>query len=84
MMNKVEINLTNIFSKIFCDNMIENSCEKINLAYIHKESCPSIFVKNILNCSVFYPKKLIIKIRNFCDQIKHKVINMICSLIEQS
>ena len=50
-----------------------------------KESCPSLFVKNILDWNIPDPNaKSITEIRNIRDQIKHKVNDLIYSLAEES
>ena len=61
--------------------MIENSLKTINMGCMNKESCPSLFVKDVLDWNIYDPKgKSLDEIRIIRDQIKFKVLNLINSL----
>jgi len=63
--------------------MIESSFKTINMGCMNKESCPSLFVKDVLDWDVSDPKeKSIDEVRKIRDKIKTEVINLIDSLEE--
>ena len=67
--------------KILSNTMIENSHKIVNMGCMDKESCPSIFVKDVIDWNVSDPKtQSIEQVRIIRDQIKSKVLNMIDSL----
>ncbi len=69
--------------KLLSDTMIENSFKTVNMGCMDKESCPSLFVKDILDWNISDPKeKSIDEVRKIRDQIKNEVMNLIDSLKE--
>ena len=65
--------------------MIESSFKTINMGCMDKESCPSLFVKKVLDWNISDPnEKSIDEVRKIRDQIKTKVMNLIDSLEEYS
>ncbi len=80
-MKEIGIDMLEQSPKILSNTMIENSHTIVNMGCVDKESCPSIFVKNVIDWNVSDPKtQSIEQIRIIRDQIKSKVLNMIDSL----
>jgi len=84
-MNEIEIDLDEQQPKLLSNNMIESSFKTINMGCVNKESCPSLFVKDILDWDISDPKeKSIDVVRKIRDQIKTEVMNLIYSLEENN
>ncbi|NRA05327.1 MAG: arsenate reductase ArsC [Nitrosopumilus sp.] len=80
-MKEIGIDLDTQSPKILSNSMIENSHKIVNMGCMDKESCPSIFVKDVIDWNVSDPKtQSIEQVRIIRDQIKSKVLNMIDSL----
>jgi protein-tyrosine-phosphatase len=80
-MKEVGIDITNQKPKLFSNEMIENSIKTVNMGCMDRESCPSLFVKDILEWNIEDPKgKTIEEIRKIRDQIKFKVLTLIKKL----
>ena len=80
-MKEIGIDLDDQQPKLLSNNMIENSFKTINMGCMNKESCPSLFVKDVLDWDIPDPKeKSIDEIRKIRDQIKTEVMNLIDSL----
>ena len=63
--------------------MIDNSSKTVNMGCMDKESCPSLFVKDILDWNISDPKeKSLDEVREIRDKIKSEVLNLIKSLEE--
>ena len=55
--------------------MIKNSNKTVNMGCMDKESCPSLFVKDVDDWNMDDPKgKSIDDVRKIRDQIKHNVL----------
>jgi len=82
-MKEIGIDLDNQLPKLLSNSMIENSFKTINMGCMDKESCPSLFVKDVLDWNVSDPKeKSIDEIRKIRNTIKSEVINLINSFEE--
>lgn len=82
-MNEIGIDMTNPQPKLLSNSMIENSFKTVNMGCMDKESCPSLFVKDILDWNISDPKeKSLEDIRIIRDKIKSEVLNLIKSLGE--
>jgi len=80
-MQEIGIDLDEQVPKLLSDSMIESSFKTINMGCMDKDSCPSLFVKDVLEWGVSDPKeKSIDEVRKIRDQIKNKVMNLIVSL----
>ncbi len=80
-MNEIGIDLDDQQPKLLSNNMIDNSFKTINMGCMDKESCPSLFVKDVLDWNISDPKeKSIDEIRKIRDTIKTEVMNLIDSL----
>ena len=71
--------------KYISQQIIDESEKAINMGCVDKESCPALFMKNILDWQIPDPKgKSIEEVRKIRDQIKAKVIILIKSLEENT
>ena len=77
-MKEIGIDMVNQQPKILSNSMIENSSKTVNMGCMDKESCPSLFVKDVLNWNISDPKeKSIDEVRIIRDTIKFEVMNLI-------
>ncbi len=82
-MKEIGIDLDDQQPKLLSNNMIENSFKTINMGCMDKESCPSLFVNDVLDWNIFDPKeKTLDEVQKIRDTIKTKVMNLINSLEE--
>jgi len=82
-MQEIGINLDDQQPKLLSNNMIENSFKIINLGCMDKESCPSLFVNDVVDWNISDPKeKTLDDVRKIRDTIKTEVMNLINSLEE--
>jgi protein-tyrosine-phosphatase len=80
-MKEIGIDITNLKPKLFSNEMIENSIKTVNMGCMDQESCPSLFVKDVLDWNIADPKgKTIEEVRKIRDQIKSKVLELIKKL----
>ncbi|MEK9682727.1 MAG: arsenate reductase ArsC [Nitrosopumilus sp.] len=82
-MKEVGIDMTQQSPKTLSDDMINNSSKTINMGCIDKESCPALFVKDVLDWNISDPKeKSIDDVREIRDQILKEVLKLVESLEE--
>ena len=82
-MNELGIDIENQTPKPISQQIISESEKAINMGCIDKESCPALFMKDILDWQIPDPKgKPIEEVRKIRDQIKTKVMILIKSLEE--
>ncbi len=82
-MKEIGIDLDEQQPKLLSNKMIENSFKTINMGCIDKESCPSLFVNDVLDWNISDPKeKSLDEVRKICDTIKTEVMNLI-NLLEE-
>ena len=80
-MNEHGIDLENQKPQLLSSSMIENSNKTINMGCMDKESCPSLFVKDVDDWNIEDPKgKSIEDVRKIRDQIKNDVLNLLNSI----
>ncbi len=80
-MKEIGIELDEQSPKLLSEQMIESSLRTINMGCMDKESCPSLFVKDVLDWNISDPKeKTIDEVRKIRDQIKSEVMSLINSL----
>ena len=80
-MKEVGIDVMNQHPKLLSDFMIENSSKTVNMGCVEKESCPSLFVKDVLDWNISDPKeKSLDEVRIIRDTIKSEVMNLIKTL----
>ena len=77
-MNEIGIDLKNQQPQLLSTSMIKNSNKTVNMGCMDKESCPSLFVKDVDDWNIDDPKgKTIDDVRKIRDQIKHNVLNLL-------
>ena len=77
-MNEVGIDMTKQTPKLLSDSMIGNSFKTVNMGCMDKESCPSLFVKNVIDWNVADPKeKSLDEVRTIRDSIKSQVMDLV-------
>jgi len=77
-MKEIGIDLEKQSPKILSNSMIENSHKIVNMGCVVEESCPSIFVKDVIDWNISDPKSQSLEqVRIIRDQIKSKVLDMI-------
>ena len=80
-MNELGIDLQNQKPQLLSSSMIENSNKIVNMGCMDKESCPSLFVKDVDDWNIDDPKgKSIENVRKIRDQIKNDVLNLLNSI----
>ncbi|BDQ31412.1 arsenate reductase [Nitrosopumilus zosterae] len=82
-MKEVGIDITEQKPKELTNEMISQSIT-VNMGCMDKESCPALFVNDVIDWNISDPKdKDIEKIREIRDQIKNEVLNLIKKIEEQ-
>ena len=80
-MNELGIDLKNQKPQLLSSSMIKNSNKTVNMGCMDKESCPSLFVKDVDDWSIEDPKgKSIDDVRKIRDQIKNDILNLLNSI----
>ena len=80
-MTEIGIDLNDQQPKLLTNNMIESSFKTINMGCMDKESCPSLFIKEVLDLNISHPnEKSIDEVRKIRGQIKTKMMSLIDSL----
>ena len=82
-MKEIGIDIENQIPKHISQQIIDESEKAINMGCIDKESCPALFMKDVVDWQIPDPKgKTIEEVRQIRDQIKTKVMILIKSLEE--
>jgi len=80
-MKEIGIDMAKQSPKTLSQSMISNSFKTINMGCMDKESCPALFVKDVIDWNIPDPKeKTIEQVREIRDQIKSEVLNFINSI----
>ena len=80
-MKEIGIDITNQKPKLLSNVMLEDSIKTVNMGCIDQETCPSLFVKDLLEWHIADPKgKTIEEVRKIRDQTKSKVLDLIKKL----
>ena len=84
-MNEIGIDVTKQMPKLLSDSMIKNSFKTINMGCMDKESCPSLFVKDVPDWNISDPKeKSLDEVRVIRDAIRSQVMNLVDTLEEKN
>ena len=84
-MQEIGVDLNEQVPKLLSNNMITNSFKTVNMGCMDKESCPSLFVKDVLDWNIADPSgKTIEEVRKIRDQIKSEVLTLIKKLEDDS
>ena len=77
-MKEAGIDISNQKSKELTDDMIRNSSNIVNMGCMEKESCPTLFLQNLLDWNIEDPKgKPIEKVREIRDEIDQRVRELV-------
>jgi arsenate reductase (thioredoxin) len=80
-MKEVGIDISKQRPKIITEDMIRQSTARINMGCIQRESCPTLFIHNVLDWNIEDPKgKSIDKVREIRDLIESRVQELVTSL----
>ena len=80
-MKEIGIDMINQHPKLLSDSMIDNSFKIVNMGCMDKESCPSLFVKDVIDWNISDPKEESLdNVREIRDKIRFEVMNLIQSL----
>ncbi|MBT5200442.1 MAG: arsenate reductase ArsC [Thaumarchaeota archaeon] len=82
-MDEIGIDVTQQSPKLLSDDMINNS-KTVNMGCMDKESCPALFVNDVIDWNIDDPKgQSIEQVRIIRDEIKLKVLKLIDSLKDE-
>jgi len=80
-MKEVGIDISNEASKDITEDMIYNSTQIVNMGCMERESCPTLFLHNLLDWNIEDPKgKSIDKVREIRDEIEQRVKEIVASI----
>ena len=80
-MREAGIDISNQKSKELTDDMIRNSSNIVNMGCMEKDSCPTLFLQNLLDWNIEDPKdKPIEKVREIRDEIDQRVKELVASI----
>jgi len=84
-MKEIGIDIENQIPKHISQQIIDESEKTINMGCMDKESCPALFMKDILDWNIIDPKgKPIEEVRKIRDQIEIRVKELVKNLKESS
>jgi protein-tyrosine-phosphatase len=84
-MKEVGVDISKQKSKIITEDMIRSSTLRVNMGCIEKESCPTLFINDVLEWGIEDPKgKSIEKVREIRDDIEQRVRQLAADLVESS
>lgn len=80
-MKEAGIDISNQKSKELTEDMMRNSLNIVNMGCMEKESCPTLFLQNLLDWNIEDPKnKPIEKVREIRDEIDQRVKELVASI----
>lgn len=80
-MKEVGIDLDENIPKSLSNEMIDAATQAVNMGCMDKESCPALFLDDVLDWNISDPKgKSIEEVRKIRDEIESKVKNLIKTL----
>ena len=80
-MKEVGIDISNQKSKEITEDMMRNSFKTVNMGCMDKESCPTIFLPNVLDWNLEDPKgKSFERIREIRDELDQRVKELVASI----
>jgi len=79
-MSEIGIDISIQKSKEITEDMIRNSSKIVNMGCVDNQSCPTLFLQNLLDWSIEDPKdKPIEKVREIRDEIEQRVKELVAS-----
>ena len=83
-MKEYDIDISNQKSKIITEDMIRNATVRVNMGCTDKESCPALFIHNLIEWGIEDPKdKPIEKMREIRDDIERRVRQLAADLVKE-
>ena len=83
-MKEIGIDMTDKSPKTLSNSMISSSFKTVNMGCMDKESCPALFVKDVIDWNIPDPKeKTIDQVREIRDQIENEVLNLIATINDE-
>lgn len=83
-MKEYGIDISNQKSKIVTEDMIRNATVCVNMGCMDKESCPTLFIHNLIEWGIEDPKdKPIEKSREIRDDIEQKIRQLAADLVKE-
>jgi len=80
-MKEVGIDISNQKSKEITEDMMRNSFKTVNMSCMVKESCPTLFLPNVLDWNLEDPKgKSVEKVIELRDEIDQRVKELVAGL----
>ena len=80
-MRQVGIDISNQKSKEIIEDMMRNSFTTVNMGCMDKESCPTLFLPNVIDWNLEDPKdKPIEKVREIMHEVEQRVKELVASL----
>lgn len=80
-MKEIDIDISNQKSKEITEDMMPNSFKTVNMGCVDKESCPTLFLPNVLDWNLEDPKdKPIDMVREIRDEVKLRVKELVAGL----
>jgi arsenate reductase (thioredoxin) len=84
-MKEFDIDISNQKSKYLTEEMIRQSDVKVNMGCVEKESCPTLFIHDVIDWDIEDPKgKSIEKVREIRDVIEQKVRRLAADLVKDN
>jgi protein-tyrosine-phosphatase len=80
-MKEVGIDISNQKSKDITEEMMRNSAIIVNMGCMERESCPTLFLHNLIDWNMEDPKgKSLEKVREIRDEIEQRVKELVADL----
>src|SRR5215469_7025358 len=80
-MREVGIDISKQMSKILIEDMIRKSILRVNMGCVEKESCPTLFIHDVIDWKIEDPKgKPIEKVREIRDVIESRVRELVSNI----
>lgn len=80
-MSEVGIDISTQKSKEITEDMIRNSSKIVNMGCMDKQSCPTLFLQNLIDWNIEDPKDKPLEIvREIRDEIEHRVKELVANI----
>jgi arsenate reductase (thioredoxin) len=80
-MKEVGIDISHKKSKDITEDMMRNSTKIVNMGCMDKESCPTLFLNNVIDWNIEDPKgESVDKVREIRDEIERRVKELVSGL----
>ena len=80
-MKEIGINIAEQKPKVLTDEMIRKSSKIVNMGCMERQSCPALFVNNMIEWSIPDPKnKPIYEVRKIRDEIEMRIMEFVATL----